>query len=87
MKMFCQWILTAFVALCLTSCSHSPAPTARTTQQPPGQVSLSKGPPALEVPETVFDFGEVSEEDECVHDFKVLNKGTGDLEIKKVLAA
>lgn len=40
--------------------------------------------PALEVPETEFDFGKVSEDKLLIHDFKVKNVGQSVLKIKKV---
>jgi hypothetical protein len=40
--------------------------------------------PRLAVPEGEFNFGEVSEGKEYVHDFVIKNGGTGVLEIKKV---
>jgi hypothetical protein len=40
--------------------------------------------PSLTVPEAEFNFGEVSEGKEYVHDFVIKNEGTGVLEIKKV---
>lgn len=47
----------------------------------------TQGTPVAEVRETEFDFGTVDEGGEYMHDFKVVNKGNGDLEIKKVLPA
>ncbi len=41
--------------------------------------------PAVEIPETSFDFGQVSGERELVHTFNVKNVGTSVLSIKKVL--
>ncbi|MHC1743729.1 MAG: hypothetical protein AB9873_11945 [Syntrophobacteraceae bacterium] len=41
--------------------------------------------PALEVPETEFDFGKVSEDKLLIHDFKVRNVGKSVLKIKKVV--
>ena len=41
--------------------------------------------PVVEVPEASFDFGEMSEDGDYVHDFKLRNTGAVTLEIKKVL--
>ncbi len=41
--------------------------------------------PVVEVLETIFDFGEVREGKDYVHAFKIVNTGTGFLEIEKVL--
>lgn len=43
-----------------------------------------QGTPALDVPEWYFDFGEVKEGSEYLHDFEIRNVGTGTLEIKSV---
>lgn len=43
--------------------------------------------PVVQVPETSFDFGEVVEGKDYVHDFIIKNVGTAPLEIKKVLAS
>jgi hypothetical protein len=47
----------------------------------PGAVSG----PSVEVLETSFNFGEILDGGEYVHDFKVRNAGTAPLEIKKVM--
>ena len=41
--------------------------------------------PTVELSETVFDFGRVSEGNDYVHAFKVRNTGTGVLEIRKII--
>lgn len=41
--------------------------------------------PRVEVPETLFDFGEIRDGDDYVHAFTIWNLGTGVLEIKKIL--
>jgi hypothetical protein len=41
--------------------------------------------PAIEVPETSFDFGKISEEQDLVHTFSVRNVGTSVLNIRKVV--
>lgn len=41
--------------------------------------------PFVEVPETDFDFGKVTEDRLLIHDFKVRNVGKSVLRIKKVL--
>ena len=41
-------------------------------------------PPAAFLPQTTFNFQEVVEGTEVVHDFMILNKGTGPLNIQRV---
>jgi hypothetical protein len=61
------------------------------TQQPAAQASsqapATQGTPVAVITETEFDFGEVSEGNDYVHDFKIANKGDAVLEIIKVLPA
>jgi hypothetical protein len=45
----------------------------------------SQAGPAAQLSETSYDFGEMVESKEYVHDFKIKNVGTAPLEIKKVL--
>ena len=79
------------IAFWLTSCSHSPTPTSKGAQQPtpqPAAQGLStQGTPVAVVPETEYDFGEVREGNDYVHDFRIANKGDAVLEIIKVLPA
>ena len=46
----------------------------------------TNGTPAVEVSETAFDFGEVTEGNDYVHAFKIRNTGTGVLVIRKIIA-
>ncbi len=45
----------------------------------------TNGAPAVEIPETTFDFGLVSQENTYIHAFKIRNIGTGVLRIKKIM--
>jgi hypothetical protein len=45
----------------------------------------TQGGPLAEVPEKLYDFGDMSDGKEYVHDFVVKNVGTAPLEIKKVI--
>lgn len=42
------------------------------------------GTPVLVVSETEFNFGEVSEGQEYVHHFVIMNRGSGALDIKRI---
>jgi hypothetical protein len=82
---------TLLVSCWLIGCSHSPTPSSKVAQQPAPQASpqasTAQGTPVAVITETEFDFGEVSEGNEYVHDFKIANKGDAVLEIIKVLPA
>ena len=86
-----KWLYLVFVALWLFGCSQGPGPSTKVAQEtaPPAstQVAATQGTPAAEVPEKEFDFGAMAEDGMYVHEFKILNKGTGALEIKEVMAA
>ncbi len=76
-------ILLLMVAL---GCAHTPA-IAKEAEKPETAVAadVTTGTPALDVPEWYFDFGEVKEWNDYTHAFAIRNRGTGILEIKKVL--
>jgi len=83
-----QQKLTWFVVLgfCLFGCSHGPAlNTEAVERQPAAHVSTLNGVPQAVVPENEFDFGEMTEDRTYIHAFPIKNKGTGVLEITKVI--
>jgi hypothetical protein len=66
-------------------CAHT-TETADSKPKPEVAASVAtNGTPAVEIPETIFDFGEVKDGNDYVHAFIIRNTGTGVLEIKKVL--
>jgi hypothetical protein len=56
-----------------------------TPASPGTAVTAAVSGPAVEVAETSFNFGELMDGGEYVHDFKIKNAGTASLEIKKVM--
>jgi hypothetical protein len=85
-----KWLFTALISLWLLSCSHAPSPTTKVVQQPSSPAApqaSTQGVPVAEVPEREFDFGAMAEDGNYVHEFRILNKGDGVLEIKEVMAA
>jgi len=78
-------MLAALVLLFLMLGSADEARTSDEVSKPDAAASGAMAEmPALAVPEGEFNFGEVSEGKEYVHDFVIKNGGTGILEIKKV---
>lgn len=78
-------ILAALVLLSLMLGCADEARTSDEVSRPNAAASEAiAGMPALAVSEAEFNFGEVSEGKEYVHDFVIMNGGTGVLEIKKV---
>jgi hypothetical protein len=78
-------ILAALVLLFLMFGGADEARTSDEVSRPDVVASEAMaGIPTLAVSEPEFNFGEVSEGKEYVHDFVITNKGTGVLEIKKV---
>jgi hypothetical protein len=60
-------------------------PAAYTAEAPAQPVPESDCAPAVELPETTYDFGKLAESGELVHKFNVKNVGKCVLNIKKVL--
>lgn len=95
-----KWLPTVLISLLLLGCSHSQDPVGQMSQQPVSQPPQQQtaqpqpqvqtpqdGVPALELYETSFDLGKITEDGiSNVHVFKLANKGTGLLKIKAVLA-
>jgi hypothetical protein len=79
-------VLAALILLSLMlGCAHEPR-TSDNVSRPDTSVAVATtGTPVLEVPEAEFNFGAVSEGNDYVHDFLIRNRGTGILEIKKVV--
>ena len=79
-------ILAALVLLSLMLGCADEARTSDEVSRPDAAASEAiAGIPALAVAKAEFNFGEVIEGKEYVHDFVVMNRGTGVLEIKKVI--
>lgn len=56
------------------------------TQQASGQgTAPAASGPSAQISEMTFDFGELVEGKDYIHDFKIKNSGAATLEIKKVL--
>ena len=77
--------------LVLVACLHvtfayAADPSAGTAppQEPATLAAVQEGP-VVQLAKTSFNFGEVSEGKDYVHDFKIKNVGKAELQIKKVL--
>ena len=67
-------------------CAHTPETAKEAAKQGTAvAAAVTTGTPAVEVPEAYFDFGQVNEGTDYLHEFVIRNKGTGVLEIKKVV--
>lgn len=64
-------------------CMLDPAMYAAQLSDQPAPASDT--PPVVEIPETTFNFGNVREDRELVHQFNIKNVGKSVLNIKKVL--
>lgn len=85
-----KWLLAALVSFLMMGCSHAPSPATKVAKQPAqptASQASTQGVPKAEIPNKEFNFGVMAEDGNYVHDFKILNKGTGVLEIKEVMAA
>lgn len=81
MKMIMRLFLLLFFAMALGG------PANAAGQAPAGGQAAAPAVsgPSVQVPETSYNFGELIDGNEYVHDFKIRNVGTATLEIKKVL--
>ncbi|MEM5787789.1 MAG: hypothetical protein AAGU11_10745 [Syntrophobacteraceae bacterium] len=67
-------------------CAHTPEIAKDAGKQDTAVASAAgTGTPALEVPESHFDFGEVQDGNDYLHAFVIRNRGTGVLQIRKVV--
>ena len=57
------------------------------TLQPSALASTADGGPEAQVLENEFDFGEMTEDGTYVHEFRIINSGTGVLELTRVMPA
>ena len=97
MKNLLTFGLAVWFLFIFPGCAHIPDSTSgmakqqesttAQTNRTPQEIAAAQttGPPAVEIPETVFDFGRVGAGPEYLHAFKIRNTGTGVLEIRKVV--
>lgn len=86
MRLFLKHLYCVFILCFLMSCATTPSGSV--SQDASGPSASAKGsPPSLQVSETSYDFGELSEGSDYTHEFKVKNGGPGVLQITKILPA
>jgi hypothetical protein len=85
MKSLLTFGLVVWFFLVPFGCVHTPDNPAGMPKNQEAATAQTTGTPAVELSETIFDFGLVSEGNDYVHAFKIRNTGTGVLEIRKVL--
>jgi hypothetical protein len=80
-------IIAAFLWIFLVplDCAHTQETGKEIPKPEIALAGVSTGTPAVEIPETSFDFGEMKDGNDYVHAFAIWNTGNGVLEIKKVL--
>ena len=81
LKYFGTFLLLLFICFPAGSSFAADPPEAAPTRE----TSIQPAAPVVEAPETSFDFGEVSEDRDYVHDFIIRNTGAAALELKRVL--
>jgi hypothetical protein len=69
--------------ICLTS-AYAADSAGKPPKAKPAAPEVSQGTPAIQIPESTYDFGEVPEGGEVVHDFKIKNTGKAELVIERV---
>ncbi len=85
MKNFLTLGFVVWFFLVPLGCAHTSDNSAGIPKQQEIAAAQTNGTPAVELSETIFDFGLVSEGNDYVHAFKIRNTGTGVLEIRKVV--
>ena len=76
----------ALLLMVAFGCAHTPETAKKAAKQGTAvAAAATTGKAAVEVPEAFYDFGKVNEGTDYVHSFVIRNKGTGVLEIKKVV--
>ena len=80
-------IIAAFLWIFLVplDCAHTQETGKEIPKAEIALAAVSTGTPAVEIPETSFDFGEVLDGNDYMHAFTIWNLGTGVLEIEEVL--
>jgi hypothetical protein len=79
-----------FLVVVIWSLSFGKAPVLAVeavTVQPSASVATADGRPEAQILENEFDFGEMTEAGTYVHEFRIINTGTGVLELTRVMPA
>ena len=76
--------VTVMFSLLLAGCAEKTHVAGDVPPAVPPVVAETAGPPAVEVPESSYNFGEVVEGSTYLHQFVIRNRGTGMLEITGV---
>ena len=66
-------------------CAHAADSPGSMPKHQEAAAAQTTGTPTVELSETIFDFGVVSEGNDYIHAFKIRNTGTGVLEIRKIM--
>lgn len=85
MKNLLTFGLVVWFFLVPVGCAHTPDSSGSMPKHQETATAPTNGTPTVEVPETAFDFGEVTEGNDYLHAFKIRNTGTGILVIKKIV--
>jgi len=82
-----QLVAGSAVLFFLLGCAYPTASSyAGPNQNESPQVdSASQGQPSMEIPDRIYDIGDVKGQRKVEHDFRVLNHGEGILLIKKIM--
>ena len=59
-------------------------PAGDASQAKPATQAVPQNAPVIQIPQATFDFGDVPEGVEVVHDFKIKNTGKAELQIEQV---
>jgi len=79
-----KWLFWIFVLCLWTSGSYAAESKVKNPQANPPQAAAPQEAPSIQMPEVVFDFGEIMEGVEVTHQFPVKNTGSRALQIDQV---
>lgn len=79
-----KWFLCILIGCCWVNIAHAADSSAPAAQPNPSSAAAAKAAPAIQVPETSYDFGAVQQGKVIEHNFMIKNTGKGTLQIKQV---
>jgi hypothetical protein len=84
MNRICKLCLFMLLGCIWVTAAHAADSAGKTPKAKPPASEVSPGAPVIQIPEATFDFGEVPEGGEVVHDYKIKNTGKAELQIERV---
>jgi hypothetical protein len=84
MDRLCKVCLFMLLGCICLATAHAADPAAKPSKAKPTASEAPQGTPVIQIPEATFDFGEVPEGGQVVHDYRIKNTGKAELLIERV---